>query len=604
MKRLSKMGRFSSLLGLTILACLMCLFLSTKAYAASSSLTDLKVYGVLSDGNLEELTLTPEFSSDVLKYEAIAPYGTTKIQIKGTTEEANATTVENWTDMDPGDNTSWLRVTATDGTHTDYYVYTHVMLEGETTTPSEEETEEESTAEGESPAEGETQAAVTPGSLDVIINGKEMTVAATIPETASIPNGFTKESYDFEGVTVECIKSTDTKMVALYAEGSNRGYFYAYNSTDQVFSKLLTSSVVEGRYTFGDVGTKTDMPSSYLPTDIKIRRATIRAYTLGKGSSYYLVYAVDSEGTTALYSYNAADNTLQLFNTIDYNDSVGVASNENYDALQATYDKYKAKTDKNLMKLYKIIVIIGLGLLVFLFVTLHLILKIKEYNSAEYEGLYTADTALEDRRRKKEEKAAKRAAKREKKRAKYEDYEEDGFFDDDYDYEETTDGEYDEFDEDYSKPIQEEDEEYDDIFGNDSEDELDIGSILAEANGVKEEEDSEIPDMDMTQRNLSPSEKAQKEKEDTTSIKDIMAAAKQASPAEAKASPKTDEDIFADLNIDLTDSILAELSAQSAKINAEQGSGDIELPDLETGMLPKLDQYDKGSLDDDFDFYK
>lgn len=622
MNRFRKCSKISYALLSLLVIVLISFGISSRVFASgidgdNTNLSQLKVTQKLKNGQIKDVKYTPAFSASVTEYHAVLDADCVSIIIDATTEADGAKVTYNWLNMDKGDNKSWVRVTAENGSTKDYYIYSNVPDSNEETTEEETDTTKNTAKKATKETKNDTdeKESVVPGSLDVTIEKKKYKVSEKIDESVAIPNGFNKESYDFEGNEVDAIKSADTKVIGLYlTSNSSQGAFYCYNSTTKSFSKMLTVRDGRKKYTFADYTDYSAIPKDYKEATLKVRKNNLKAWTMGNGSSYYLVYAVDNAGTMGLYSYNAQDKTFQLFNQIDYGASVN-ADNNNYEQLQSNYDNLKTKMNSTKSGFIKVIIIVGLVLLVLLFAMIHLILKIKEYNSIDDDDMYdingddhgydqyNASNVEKKKVRKKEKKRKnKNQIENEPENKKEEKGEMEEKEENSFEQEKNNDedlGRTSKF-----QPFSSEKKEKDVSKTN-----VDIADILAQANEVKADP-PENPIKKPVVKTTIPREKKE------TSIKDIVEQNKEQYFDEATAvkdeSKESVEDIFSDLNIDLTDSILAELAQTSAHIDEQSDEEDIELPEFDTQSLPDLGKFgidfnklksDEQQSEDDFEFF-
>ena len=440
----------------------------------AADLAELTIQQELENGDLKDVTITPEFSADVTEYDAVLDPTCVLLHITAVAEDEESDVAIQWPEMDPGDNKTYVNVTAPDGSKKQYAIFSKVPDASETTT-EEKTTEKETTTKEEK----------------------------TTPEKSSTPSDENGDTATYEEVC--SIKS---------AEAS---YTLVQNVSDT-----------------------SDIPDGYRAATLKFEDVSVQAWTMGNGSPFYLVYAVDKNGTLGLYSYDVENQTIQQFNLIDYGRNSN-ADAQSLEKLQKEYDSTKKDlSEKNSLKL-KLIILLALVILVLIFLIVNFILKIKELKSADY----------------------------------YEEgYDDEGYSDEGYD------------DEGYG------DEEYDDKA---SEEDLNASEESAEWLDMEDEK---------------PAEKTEpKETEKKAPVK------------EAENSSE-EEDIFSDLNIDLTDSILAELTETSQKLEQssqsvgqdvekivkENGVKDMEIPSFNTNNLPNPNRFkfeipEDDDEDDDFEFF-
>ncbi len=446
----------------------------------AADLAELTIQQELENGDLKDVTITPEFSADVTEYDAVLDPTCVLLHITAVAEDEESDVVIQWPEMDPGDNKTYVNVTAPDGSKKQYTIFSKVPDASETTT--EEKTTEKETTTKEEP---------------------------TTPKESAAPSD----------------------------ENGNAG----------TYEEVCSIKSVGASYTLvQNVSDTSDIPDGYRAATLKFEDASVQAWTMGNGSPFYLVYAVDKNGTLGLYSYDVENQTIQQFNLIDYGRNSN-ADAQSLEKLQKEYDSTKKElSEKNSLKL-KLIILLALVILVLIFLIVNFILKIKELKSADY-----YDESYDD-----------------------EGYRDEGYDDEGYD------------DEGYG------DEGYDD----EASDEENLNAPEESAGWLDMEEEK-------------PAEKTKTEK-----------AEKKAPVKEAKNSSE-EEDIFSDLDIDLTDSILAELTETSQKLEQssqsmgqdvekivkENGVRDMEIPSFNTNNLPNPNRFkfeipEDDDEDDDFEFF-
>jgi len=293
--------------------------LDAKATILSSNayLSSFTVQQVLSNGETKEVSYSPAFSRDVKSYNATLDPTCVKLVITAAAEDSQASVKEYWTDIDPGENKTWVTVTAADGTtKMSYYIYCSVPTEEETTTADDTTLPDETTTSYEAP---------------------------------------NNETGDAEDET----NSNYTEIVKIIDKAR--------------------------RYTLVDPTDTAKIPAGYEETTITVRKKTVRAWTKGNGSAFYLVFAVDSEGSLDLYSYDNEEGTIQKFNSVDFGGSEAVDAT-NLANLQKEYDELKTSlTQKNSSKLKWILLLIAI-IIILILIIFNLILKIKDVTSIDNEN--------------------------------------------------------------------------------------------------------------------------------------------------------------------------------------------------------------------------
>jgi hypothetical protein len=447
----------------------------------NADLSELTVQQQLSDGTTKDVVITPEFSADVTEYSAVLDASCTKLLVEPITYDADSTADVVWPEMDPGDNVTYIDVTASDGTTKRYTINSRVPDGTEETTTEETQTETDTLDE----------------------NTDEVTDDVT---------------------TVAADDGTVT-----------------YDRVVRVANKKATYVLVENV-----TNASPAVPDGYTQVTLEVKNKKVQAYTMGNGSSYYLVYALDSDGNLGLYSYDVETGVIQRFNTVDYGGSSS-SDAKTIENLQNEYNSTKEELQqKNSFKL-KIIILLALIILILFFLVLNLVLKVKELKSYDDEA-----------------------------------YDEDYYDDDD-------------------------EEEYDDL-------EEEQEDVYVE----REERPYEKPVYARRKRKAEPAyeeepvyeEPAAEPEEDTY----------EPEAYEPEMAESDDEDDFSDLNIDLTDSILAELTETSQKLEQSSRSvgkdvkkivkendiKDMEIPSFNTSNLPNPNRFKfdiPDDTEDDFEFF-
>ena len=94
--------------------------------SSTNTLSALSVSAVNNAGTATQLKLSPAFSAGTTTYSTAAPSDTVKLSISATTSDGNATTSVRYANMDPGDNKTYIDVTAENGEVLTYVIQTKV----------------------------------------------------------------------------------------------------------------------------------------------------------------------------------------------------------------------------------------------------------------------------------------------------------------------------------------------------------------------------------------------------------------------------------------------------------------------------------------------
>lgn len=310
-----------------------------------------------------------------------------------------------------------------------------------------------------------TTSAAGGGSIE--IDGQTYTVTTEIPDIL-LPEGFAKADMTYNGQTYAAAKQENGEMYAVYLKnGEEEEDFFLYDPKKEQFSKFEQIMISDSRYIILLNEDKTkELPTNLQKTSMTVNGKEFPAWQNMDNSSYYVVYALNSDGEKAYYQYDTVDETYQRY----------VPEKKE----QKEKDNTKGVVDKMRQNLDKVIMI-AWGIFLFM-VIIMIVMAIKlRHRNLELDDLYeeygiddeeeVVETRAEKKARKKAEKAKKKAKKE----------------DDFYDFEDEED-EYDEYE--------------DDIYADDEEDDYE-DSGYAEA-GYEEsleedfnlDEDSDIEDLD------------------------------------------------------------------------------------------------------------
>ena len=92
--------------------------------SGDNNLTSLSVAAVDDDGNNSNVSITPDFSADVLEYKAEVGENVKKLAVAVTTSDPSAKTKISGVKLDAGENLTTIRVTSADGQNKEYKIYT------------------------------------------------------------------------------------------------------------------------------------------------------------------------------------------------------------------------------------------------------------------------------------------------------------------------------------------------------------------------------------------------------------------------------------------------------------------------------------------------
>ena len=309
---------------------------------------------------------------------------------------------------------------------------------------------------------------------DIEIDGQTYSVVTDIPEVL-IPDGFVTADMSYNGNTYAATKQESGKMYAIYLKDANEEEdFWLYDPDKDKFSPFEQVSISSDRYIVLLSEDKTkDLPDTLQKTTMTVEGKEFPAWQNTDTSSYYVVYAVNSDGEEGFYQYDTVDETYQRY-TPETKDK-----EEDTTKLGGLLNKLRTNLDK--------VILVAWGIfLVMLIILIILAIKLRHRN-LELDDLYEEydidDEPEPVKESKKEKKARKKAEKEAKKSKKSKKKSEDDFYDFD-----DEDDEYD-LDDDYEDEMYEDEDDYDEYDEYEEE-------PFKEYNPSDYEDDSDIDDLD------------------------------------------------------------------------------------------------------------
>lgn len=293
---------------------------------------------------------------------------------------------------------------------------------------------------------------------DIEIDGQTYSVVTDIPEVL-VPDGFVTADMPYNGNTYAATKQESGKMYAIYLKDANEEEdFWLYDPDKDKFSPFEQVSISGNRYIVLLSEDKTkDLPDTLQKTTMTVEGKEFPAWQNTDASSYYVVYAVNSDGEEGFYQYDTVDETYQRY-TPETKDK-----EEDTTKLGGILNKLRANLDK--------VILVAWGIfLVMLVAVIVLAIKLRHRN-LELDDLYD-EYGIDDE----PEEVVTRKEKKTKKSKKSKKDSEDDFYD-----------------------FEDEDEEYDDFEdeenGYDEENEY-VEDPFREYNPSDYEDDSDIDDLD------------------------------------------------------------------------------------------------------------
>ena len=311
-----------------------------------SHLSGLSVQAISSNGDSTAVLFTPSFSSEITEYKADLPSSTKKLVIATTLSNAKATTSISGTRIDPGANKTTITVTAEDGSKTVYTLYTNCLKETESTTQETPSQSEETTEFDRAPKHIPeiNKYLMQDFSLVTIPEGFEESVAMFREQKIAVLKGIAKDlmlvclADDVQGINAKLYLFTE-------ASGTITDYVNI-TSTQKIYTIIPAPDDYQG-------------PEGYVPTTLDINGSGVRAWVKGEGTDFYVVFAMNWDGETALYVYDAKEQTMQRF--IEGNKSENVSDepeteNPKYLSMKYKYDTMYDEYVKDHNKKNKIII--------------------------------------------------------------------------------------------------------------------------------------------------------------------------------------------------------------------------------------------------------
>ncbi len=285
--------------------------------AASSAITINAESTASNDATLAALQiapgrLSPEFSPSRTEYDIQVNNDVAKLAVTARTNDENAKFVVSSTDLQVGDNSITVRVTAEDGSTTQTYTIHVKRMEAATEAETEEETTPEET-ESESETEEETDEAPE-GTISVTVNGQAMLIVSSL-EGVTLPEGYEPSDYEYDGQQIQVARGLAGGLIAFYLtdQDGDNPQFYLYHEEDQTFTRMQNIQTGTRMYTVMDLDDGVIIPDSYHETTVEIDGMDIRAWQSNEDMEgiYYLVYAMNWNGERNLYRYDSEEGTMQ-----------------------------------------------------------------------------------------------------------------------------------------------------------------------------------------------------------------------------------------------------------------------------------------------------
>ena len=274
-----------------------------------------------SDATLRALSvspgeMTPAFSPETTDYVITIDESVTDITVSGGVSDENAqiTAASGFKNLKSGTNQAIITITAQDGSTLSY----HFTIErAETAAASEED---------DAPEEPKQTQTVTGEGLTVTIDGISYTVQETF-ENGMLPDGCSKTNVNFNGQNVEAAMFDAGGLMLVYAisDADGSGEFFLYDQSKGTMQLFVQLRCQENRFIV-PIPSEEKAPEGFTETSMQWNNSYISAFELTDRSirnadSFYLLYAVNEEGTKGFYLYDTMEGTYQRF--LDYAATTG-----------------------------------------------------------------------------------------------------------------------------------------------------------------------------------------------------------------------------------------------------------------------------------------
>ena len=291
--------------------------------STNNNLSSMTVAAVRADGSTYNVELSPAFAKDVTNYNLEVEEGVTKLVISAKAEDSKATVAIQWANLDPGENTTKVIVTAEDGSKKQYNIYTNVPKEPETTT-----------------------APVEP--ITVNIGGTEYYVG-NISDGVQLPEGFEAYEYDYKGNTVVAGKGLSKNLIVMYltnGDGS-AGSLYIYDETKDSFYQMVNIEMTQKLYTIVEAPEELLIPDGFSECTINIGETSFQGWKNGNAEGIYLVYAMNWNGKSGLYFYDEDEKQMIKYFDLSVEAGAVVGDNNNSTENESLSDNQTNKNEEN-----------------------------------------------------------------------------------------------------------------------------------------------------------------------------------------------------------------------------------------------------------------
>lgn len=247
-------------------------------------------------------TLSPAFQPGTTAYSVTLPEDTTSIVVSAVPNNAKATVaVSHNNDLEPGENKTYIVVTAENGTQKTYVLN---ITCGEAKEPDE--------------AEAQT----------VTVNGAEYAIASAKQlETVEAPEGFIAGETDYKGIKVPVYHSPNRKLQLMYLlDAEGQGKWYIYTEKTENFTLYIEERNAANRYVILTPGEDVVIPDGYQKSELNLNGTPVTSYVCNGDDSIVLIYAMNLDGEPGFYFYDTVEGTYQRYHESEILEPVAPAA--------------------------------------------------------------------------------------------------------------------------------------------------------------------------------------------------------------------------------------------------------------------------------------
>ena len=362
--------------------------LMTVSAAPATDLKSLKVYSVDTTGAKKQVKF--KFNPTTYNYDLVVKSNVPRIEVLPTVSDTTSTAVVDKealnTRMDTGMNTTTVTVTSNTGAKQVYTLKTKKL------TPAQDATYKDSDNKAKKEKKSKK-------SVKVQMDGKEYKITSFAKK--DIPRGFVATTAKYKGKKYDAIKGKVKDLTAFYLKGEGGEGFAIYDKDADKFYIMNNVKVKSRMYTIVQPENKDDILKNYDTKTIRIDGEKVKAWILDDEKGMFLVYAMNWDGDTSLYSYDDQEKCMQRY-LID-NDV-----NSQIKAANQAYDNMKNRRNE-MAKKYNIFRYIIIGMAVIIIILLFLLIhkrlnkKEKKIKDEEFVTAGMGETPVEEAEEKAEE---------------------------------------------------------------------------------------------------------------------------------------------------------------------------------------------------------